>query len=232
MKYALITGILLALVSPACDGRKSRINDFTSALLETEVSMNFSALSSLDILASQMNDPGGLQRFVDALLNFVGPDDLLIGDLRKALLKGESLRLAHEGGLMDSHEFLGAVQRMVAELGMEDIFNISDEDLFRARKALSKTMPHFFSAPEAQTNLRASERFYLLYLLWSNGTLGKDDRLTPEQMSGTIAVASNGRRSEYLGKRNMHLRGMSQTILQNTFTDVCDVIGEGRTLSS
>lgn len=192
-----------------------------------EVTVTSVKLSLLDALAARSADPAGRSDFVDALLNYVGADEVngkLRPNLRQKLIAGETAWSVDKRSSVGSEEFLSSVQDVVGELHIQSVFNLSESDLFLARKSLAKVMPHFFSDPSEGKGLRPAERLFLMRLIWLNGTLAKEEGLPTSQVSYTTVIFSNGRRSQYLGLRNSSLDQMPEATLQHAFNELIDLL--------
>jgi hypothetical protein len=161
-------------------------------------------LATLDELAARKSEPNRRADFVRALLSYVGADawpSVLRSAIKQALLRedGES------SSLMEPDDFLGRLSTALEQIGAQTLYTVSSEDLSRTRKALARQSPNFFSDPTREVGLLPTERAYILFLLWEQGSLGKRHPRPPVDGSYTTARFSNGERSLYIGRRREYL---------------------------
>jgi len=186
----------------------------------TEASMTPIELSMLDSLAARRNDPDRLSELVDVLLRYVGADawdDSFRARVFSVLITSEQDPQA----FLAPHEFLASLNGVLDTLHIRPVFDLSDSGLFQTRTALTRTMPHFFSNPSTTVGLRPIERLYLLHLIWENGTLTKEEKYPPVKGTITTVIFANGRRSQYIGLRDKHLRQTPEADLRKAFNQLC-----------
>jgi hypothetical protein len=121
--------------------------------------------------------------------------------IKEALLKEDD----EPHSLMEPEYFLSLLSIVCEQIGAQTLFSVTPEDLSLTRKALAKQSPNFFSDPTRETGLLPTERAYILFLLWEQGSLGKRHPHPPVTGSYTEARFSNDERSLYLGRRREYI---------------------------